>query len=173
MSKQTPHSHGGKEASSIKVPSQPWWFRPSSMALLEICQYQKTTELHLWKTAIPKTHSRDYPRLTTQGQVPGNCYGSTAGGCRGLFHRPVWGHKPVCNSCKVGNNSATWHAIVPIGIWGNQVWNWLIFVLLKIVTWPVSQTLACQGVLMVPFNQHQAWLQSCFVITTVPCQVGL
>ena len=65
--------------------------------------YNQTSPL---ETAIPETYLGDCARPMAQGEVPGNCYESTKGGCRGLSHGPVQGQKPVHDSCKASNNSA-------------------------------------------------------------------
>ena len=63
MTKQASHLCGGKWAPNTKAPSQPQQFRPSTVALWEICQYQKTAKLLLWKLPFQRLVSESMQYL--------------------------------------------------------------------------------------------------------------
>ena len=75
-----------------------------TVALCEICQFQKSTAPH------PET-----PLLTVSlwdsswsGQIwhalPSTCHLMSAGGCRGIFGQAHGRQEPLCHTCKKGNN---------------------------------------------------------------------
>ena len=70
-------------------------FRPGTVALREIQQYQKSTDLLIRRGSIPMSHIWDHVRYQEWPKDPGSSNKRYAGSSKGLFGRLIW-KTPTC-----------------------------------------------------------------------------
>ena len=81
-------------------------FRPGTVALREIWQYQKSTDLLIRRAPFPKGCIWNYVRFQEWPKDPGSSNKRFVGSSRGLFGRLIWRLQPVCYPCKMSYHHA-------------------------------------------------------------------
>ena len=97
------------KAGKVKKPRKYW---PGTVALWEIQQFQKSTELLIWKLPFSRlVHEIAQAVGKTNCALPGECHYMLAGGCRSIFGVSHGRCQPLCHTCKKGDNYAQRHSV--------------------------------------------------------------
>ena len=110
-------------------------FRPGTVALGEIRQYQKVYRTIDQKGSIPTSHIWDHARHQEWPKDPGGGNKRFAASSRGLFGRLVWRLQPVCYPCKMSHPHAKRCAVSQKNMWREDLE----------ISWPVTKTWSLSG----------------------------